>query len=259
MPPRMGETRWLGGPWRSRPWQQVGLLGMALGLMACPVGEPMRSSRSSPIMRGSAASSSEPGASLFEEGLRHESHTLDGGLACLIQLRETGVEHRHLEELEGVQTPVEVTGPVGGLRFKTLGRQPLRCDCRLVLALLRAAPYLTALGVSELHFSSAYRKNRKKSGRPSRHSLGLAIDVHRFTVDGEVLRVDQDYVKGQGEACQEGAPPLNRIACVLSRLGLFDVVLTPDYDAAHANHFHLDILGLYRRRATPSYMAPDPE
>lgn len=188
---------------------------------------------------------------------RHDSRSIPGGLACLIRLRELEIPHRHLARLRGVDTPVQVLGPIGGVRFRPLGRIPLVADCRLVLALQRAAPYLRNLGVTELRFSSAYSYRMMPGGRPSRHAMGLAIDVHEVVAEGEVLRVSEDYEVGfEGGGCALNAALLNRMGCLLAELGLFDRVLTPDFDKAHYNHFHLAILSLHRRRRSP---LPRPE
>jgi len=205
-----------------------------------------------------AGTSSPAGPAPPVENLKaHDSRTLPGGLACLIQLQELGISHRNLRSLRGVDTPVRVTGLVGGIRYKPMGRRSLIADCRLVLALHRAAPYLRNLGVSEVHFSGAYSYRRMPSGRLSRHAMGLAIDVHRVVVGDRLLKVSEDYELGlEEDGCRSDAPPLNRMACLLQDWGLFDRVLTPDFDRAHFNHFHLAILSLHRRRHVPRDSPP---
>jgi hypothetical protein len=86
---------------------------------------------------------------------------------------------------------------------------PLICDCRLALALVQAAPYLRNLGITEVHFSSAYSYRLMPSGKLSRHARGLAIDIHRVTANGEILRA-------------------------------------PDHHKSHYNHFHLAIISSQR-------------
>jgi hypothetical protein len=180
------------------------------------------------------------------------SSTIPGGLACLIRLRELGVEAASLPAVKGVLTPVRVAGPINGVQLRSLGKRPLVADCRLVLALHRAAPYLLQMGVEVLHFSSSYRYSLMPSGRLSQHAMGLAIDVHKVTIHGELYDVEEDFVLGLGaDACGGSSPPLNRMACLLRAWGLFDWVLTPDFDRAHRNHFHLDIYCLHRRRFPP--------
>lgn len=189
----------------------------------------------------------------------YRSTTIPGGLACLIRLRELGVPHRHRGPVAGVVTPVEVTGPIDGVRLARLAGRPLLCDCRLALALHRAAPTFRAMGVETLHFSSAYRRGRRPGGKLSRHAMGLALDVHRLTVRGEVLSLEAHYEAGLDpqDRCASDAPLLNRLACALKARGLFDRVLTPDTDRAHRNHYHLAILSLHRRRFPPRDTPPE--
>jgi len=85
----------------------------------------------------------------------------------------------------------------------------------------------------------------------TRHPAGLAIDVgllHRR--DGRWLSVQHDFQGHIGaKTCGEGAPSpenpdaheLRALVCESSDLGLFTYVLTPDYNAAHADHFHMEI------------------
>ena len=67
--------------------------------------------------------------------------------------------------------------------------------------------------------------------------------------------MQSDYVLGLEDGCSGSSPPLNRMACWLRTRGYFDWVLTPDFDRAHGNHFHLDIYCLHRRRV-PVKAAP---
>jgi hypothetical protein len=188
---------------------------------------------------------------------RHDPRTIPGGLACLIRLRALEIEFSSLPALRGVDTPVKVTGPIGGIVYAGLGGgpKPLYADCRLVLALHRAAPYLRSLGVKVMHFSNAYSYRLMPSGRLSQHAMGLAIDVHRVTIGDELLDVQEDFELAREDGC--AGPPLNRMACLLKSWGLFDWVLTPDFDAAHRNHFHLDLYDLHRRKHRPSPLAVD--
>jgi hypothetical protein len=169
--------------------------------------------------------------------------TIPGGVSCLLVLERLGIPHQVLGATEGIETPVKVSGEIAGVSYRPLARIPLVADCRLVVALHRAGPYLRQLGIEEMQFSSAYRaRSRMPSGKLSRHGIGLAIDVHaiRLREGGERLRVQDDFQRSLADGCT--APTLlNRLACVVLRQGLFDLALTPDYDAAHYNHFHLDI------------------
>jgi hypothetical protein len=76
--------------------------------------------------------------------------------------------------------------------------------------------------------------NHQKQGRLSQHATANAIDIAGFTFeDGTGASVLKDWEKGErGEflrAVRDGA------------CRFFGGVLSPDYNAAHANHFHFDM------------------
>jgi len=85
----------------------------------------------------------------------------------------------------------------------------------------------------------------------TRHPAGLAIDVGALRKrDGTWLRVDQHFHGSIGEkTCGDGARvperpearELRAIVCESSDLGIFTYVLTPNYNAAHADHYHMEI------------------
>ena len=164
--------------------------------------------------------------------------SVPGGEACLRKLALAGVEFRSLEEVRGVDTPIQLQGTIGGIRYHS-GFGPMVSDCRFALALATAAPELVALGVSEIHFSGAYSYRTSRVGRLSLHAYGLALDVHEIVVGGRRLSVERDFARGIG--CGGLGPALNRVACRLRELGLFRELLTPDYNADHNNHFHLGV------------------
>ncbi|MBC7158969.1 MAG: extensin family protein [Porphyrobacter sp.] len=80
------------------------------------------------------------------------------------------------------------------------------------------------------------------TGRWSEHATGNAIDIAAFVLeDGRRISVLRDWhgegEEGEGEASDEAAflRAVRDAAC-----GTFGTVLSPDYNAAHADHFHLD-------------------
>lgn len=85
----------------------------------------------------------------------------------------------------------------------------------------------------------------------TRHPAGLAIDVgllHKR--DGRWLSVARHFRGHIGaKTCGDGAPvpedpdarELRALVCESADLGVFTYVLTPDYNAAHADHFHMEI------------------
>lgn len=164
---------------------------------------------------------------------------------------------RYRGRAEGVATPVRITGPLGGVRFATPGpKVPYGVlDCRLALALSDLAPLLARHGVVEVRIDNMYRPHAHLPGKrkPSQHSFGLAVDLTRLKrKDGGEWVVERDFQGAIGEpVCGEASRPqtelgdeasaLRDLICDIARSGLFHHILTPNHDAAHRDHFHLDI------------------
>ncbi len=175
---------------------------------------------------------------------------------CFAELDARHVAYKRASR-PGIALGVELLGPVGGIAL-TSDDQPLVIDCSLAVSLDEAGRYLRALGIAKATFSSAYsRRNVRGTNRPSKHSFGLAIDVHTFAgPELGMLRVDRDYEQGLGdevdcvgEPLTQGGAVLKILQCQLVRSGLFHLVLSPDYDDAHHDHFHLEALPWPQRAA----------
>jgi hypothetical protein len=75
----------------------------------------------------------------------------------------------------------------------------------------------------------------------SEHSFGLAFDLRSLTpAKGRPITVLQDYEQGVDEPVTPRGRFLRNVAIRLKRESGLTHVLTPDFDAAHRNHFHLD-------------------
>jgi hypothetical protein len=163
------------------------------------------------------------------------------GDQCLSQLRELGVPFQVLSDKRGVSTPIALEGPIGGVRYWTAAAGPMVSDCRLALALGKVSPELRGLGISAVRFSGAYSYRMARVGRLSLHAYGLALDVHEVIADGKSYVVTRDFAKGLPNGCAEQAPLLNRLACRLAQLRIFQELLTPDSNADHHDHLHIAI------------------
>ncbi len=167
---------------------------------------------------------------------------------CTAELDARGVSY-HAVSRSGIAIGVEIIGPLGGVTWISTARAALVIDCSLAVSLAEAGPYLRALGVEQAKWSSAFsRRTVRGSGRPSKHSYGLAIDVPRFAgQDAGDLTVALDYEQGLGDRVDclgqpatQGGAILKVMQCQLAQSGLFHLVLSPDYDDAHHDHFHLE-------------------
>jgi extensin-like protein len=197
---------------------------------------------------------------------------------ALEALRKRGVPFSVVPAAEapGVLIPVRLEGPIGGVWFRSGESEGARrrsryeiLDARLALTLADWAELLRPHDVEEVRHFSLYRpesppsKRRGKARRPavvpsagqstSRHPAGLAIDVGAFKKrDGTWLRVaDQFFGHIGARTCGAGAPrpassgarELRSIVCEAADAKVFTYVLTPNYNAAHRDHFHLEVKG----------------
>lgn len=167
--------------------------------------------------------------------------------SCRAELTARGVPFK-VAARPGIANAVEITATLGGLAYTSYG-QPLVIDCSLAVSLDEAGKYVRALGLDKAMFSSAYsRRTVRGTDRPSKHSFGLAIDIHSFSTVADTLRIDRDYEQGLGDDVDcvgkpltQGGATLKILQCQLVRSGLFFLVLSPDYDDAHHDHFHLEV------------------
>jgi hypothetical protein len=165
------------------------------------------------------------------------------------------------EEAKGVAAPVRLKGTLHGVLFRTNLKSEQReataweiADCRLVLALDDFAAILAVHDIVEVRHYSMYRKPPKRWADDrigSRHHGGLALDAARFIRrDGSELDV-LDHFKGRihsktcGDKARKVKTPeaieLREIVCAAVDKGLFNVVLTPNFNRRHRNHLHLEV------------------
>jgi hypothetical protein len=182
--------------------------------------------------------------------------------ACARELAERNVSYVAAEPSRGVLYPVRLTGPVRGIAVHGEERESKRptspyeiFDCRLVLAVDDLAQMLAPRGVVAIVHLSVYRPPPRgfAEGRAgTRHDGALAIDVARFEkADGSVLDVDRHFNGRIGtETCGPGTGPnpatpeateLRTLFCDAAEARYFNVMLSPDYDRKHKNHFHLEV------------------
>lgn len=169
---------------------------------------------------------------------------------CLAQLSELGVQAQPWKAAlpTPVATPVQLKAAVNGVTFRFL--HPAAgsvLSCELAARLHDIAQTVAKHGVHTVWVMSAYRDHPY----PSFHTLGLALDLSRFDTEAGPLIVKSDYqIDRTRETCAQPPPSakgsdkhhkLHAIACDLAETGRFSSVLTPNYNAGHRDHFHLDI------------------
>ena len=169
---------------------------------------------------------------------------------------------RETETWLGVRAPVRLTGPLSGVTYRTRLSEEQRAttkweiaDCRLVLALDDFAKILVKHEIAEVIHYSMYRppeKSHPADQDGTRHSGALALDAGKFIgKDGSVLDVDKHWNGRRGaRTCGDDAGPnpatpeakkLRAILCDAVEARIFNSYLTPNYNKAHHNHFHLEV------------------
>jgi len=228
------------------------LLAAMLGASGCAL--PIVSAR-----REASAGSREPRGRAHKPGLsarrRADEGTLDPA-HCYARLAAAGVAFEPVarDSASGIAEPTRLLGTLGGVAVVPRDHDARHglLDCRLALALLSWAPTLRHAGIDRIEHYSTYRPGARVGGsrRVSGHARGMAIDAARFHLaDGEMLDVSTDWEdREHGTApCplrqHEGRPSrlLRGVVCAAVDRELFQVVLTPHHDRAHANHVHLEL------------------
>lgn len=122
-------------------------------------------------------------------------------------------------------------------------------QCPLVLAgyiwlraVDRQAQKILGSGIKFVHHAGTYSCRRQRgngSGAWSEHAFANAWDVTGFELeDGRVISVLKDWQGGKGKDAKARRKFLHKARDKACRV--FRVVLSPDYNAAHRDHFHLD-------------------
>jgi hypothetical protein len=163
---------------------------------------------------------------------------------CLADLDARGVRYR-LAAVPVSTGPCAVENPVQVSAAGVPWNQPAVMTCALADRVDRflaeaveplARRYL-GTELARLDHFGAYscRPVEGMAGRWSEHAAGRAIDVSGFLMkDGERVTVEHDW--------RAGGPRSEFLHAVAKRAcDYFNLVLTPDSNKDHYNHFHLDI------------------
>ncbi len=182
--------------------------------------------------------------------------------SCEAELRSRRIDFARAEDTPGVRAPIRLKGPLHGVSIHSTLPPAVRVrsrsdlvDCRLALSLDDFASSLSERGIIEVLTLSAYRTRAERGCTPKyegeQHCAALAVDVGSFRRrDGTVLDVERDFHGRVGTlTCRNDARPtpetpsareLWDIACNAAGK-TFLVVLTPNWNAEHKNHLHLEL------------------
>jgi hypothetical protein len=159
--------------------------------------------------------------------------------------------------MPGVAEPVTMTSPINGVAYRYSGnamqRKSLYGDCELMKSLAEAAPIVRAHGVTEIVDFGVYnyrcidQTKTPPNCTMSQHAYAKAIDIAELvTSDGMRYSVNDDWVIDSTATCTADTSNtkdafLHEVICDLKAARVWNIVLTPNYNAAHRNHFHVDL------------------
>lgn len=201
------------------------------------------------LLAGCARPSAPPVASAAPQ-------LVDPDSACLQDLQRLRVTFQPMQSFAsddgcGIANPVRVSsGAIGWNRPATmscsLARTLVRFETEVVQPLA-----LQHFGqpIKRIHNAGSYdcrtrrtdstkvaaRVGSSKGGRLSEHAKGMALDVSGFELaDGSMVTLKKHW-RGAG-ASSDFLQDVGRASC-----SIFNVVLTPNHDRSHQDHFHLDV------------------
>lgn len=175
------------------------------------------------------------------------------GASCHALIRSLGVRFTVGPATRGIVDPVTVTTPIEGVHYRyaswTASDRPLVMDCRLAVALVRMSRALRdRWNITDVQHIGVYNyRTIAGSTRLSQHAYAMAIDIGALrAANGTTYSVLNDFVMNGAPTCPPRATNardrvLKEFACSLYDARTFNIVLTPNYNSAHRNHYHVDL------------------
>jgi hypothetical protein len=178
--------------------------------------------------------------------------------ACQEELVALGVDFTTAPQMNGhpagrpdvtctVDDPVWMQAEVAGVTFRPAridGRpQAIYAACELAAALGKMARLIADRGVRDVSYLGIFGC-RVVAGTStlSEHGRGRAFDLAALrTGDGQVYTVLSDWEKNQPAPVTAAGRFLRETVEELYEERVFHIILTPDYNADHYNHVHLDL------------------
>lgn len=145
-----------------------------------------------------------------------------------------------------IDEPVLLYSPINGIELRYIesaepGEVFLGCDA--AVSVVGSAAVAADLGVDEiLHIGTYNCRVIAGTSTISQHGYANGIDIGGFTLPGgATVTVLDDWEDGNPNPTSEYGKLLKDFADQVWALGLWNVILTPEYNAAHDNHFHVDL------------------
>jgi len=178
--------------------------------------------------------------------------------SCHAMLDALGLDWAVAGSSPGIDDPVRVQPIIHDVSFRYVDNTSptaMLMDCPLAPRLAELAELVKPYGIDQIVHIGIYNYRCIGGGdpttgtcTPSQHAYARAIDLHAFHVaaTGAEYNVETDWLITTGAVCPGAATGeadrvLHEIACALWSDRIFQIVLTPNYNADHRNHFHVDL------------------
>lgn len=179
--------------------------------------------------------------------------------SCHAMLDALGLDWAPASATRGIADPVRVQPLINGLSFRYVSNaEPtaMLMDCELGVRLHALTELLAPYGIDEVIHIGIYNYRCIGGGdpdsgtcTPSQHAYARAIDLHAFGLAGsaDTYSTEDDWViTMRDDTCPIPSSSdkdriLKEIACAMYQDRVFEIVLTPNYNDAHRNHFHVDL------------------
>lgn len=151
------------------------------------------------------------------------------------------------EDVCDVLDPIRVSGAINGVNFRyNAFSGPIKTmfvRCPVALALYDVAELAKTRDVTDISHLGTYNC-RYISGtqRLSEHAIANAIDIAGVKVaSGASYTVLGDWERGVADPLSAGGSLLRWLATEMHVRGIWNIILTPEYNSAHYDHLHVDL------------------
>ncbi len=185
--------------------------------------------------------------------------TAPADTSCHGTLDALGIDWAVASATRGIADPVRVQPNINGVSFRYVSNSEptaMLMDCELAIRLHRLTQILIPYGFDEVIHIGIYNYRCIGGGdpdsgtcTPSMHAFARAIDLHAFglAASDDTYSTETDWmITTRADPCpipfsSEKDRVLKEVACAMWADRVFEIVLTPNYNDAHRNHFHVDM------------------
>jgi hypothetical protein len=145
-----------------------------------------------------------------------------------------------------IEDAVFLHSPVNGIPLRYIESAEdgeILVSCQTAISVVGSVAVADMLGAAELiHYGTYNCRVIAGTSTLSQHGLGYAVDIAGFTMDdGSEVTVLNDWEDGNPNPTTTFGQFLLAFTDAIWDMNLWNIILTPEYNAAHDNHFHVDL------------------